>query len=221
MEEPRRNVHPVIFLYLSGGVARPLYSRKLSSGAACGNMPPSDPEDACVELRTPYLMFLGDAPDQLAAKTAAGVAHWRRDHCLGQLRLSGCGADLGLPDLTIDEAARAGAKTVIVGIANRGGAIATPWEGPLGRALELGLDLAGGLHQRLAEVPLLAALAARHGRRISDVRHPDRDFPIATGHRRRGRRLLTVGTDCSVGKMYTALAIEGEMRRSEERRVGK
>ncbi|MDB5405443.1 MAG: hypothetical protein JWL84_355 [Rhodospirillales bacterium] len=166
-----------------------------------------------MELRTPYLIFLGDAPDQLAAKTAAGVAHWRREHCIGQLRLPGCCADLGLPELTIDEAAAQGARTVLVGIANRGGTIAESWEAPLARALDLGLDLAGGLHQRLAEVPRLAALAARNGRRISDVRHPDRDFPIATGQRRRGRRLLTVGTDCSVGKMYTALAIEDEMRR--------
>jgi uncharacterized NAD-dependent epimerase/dehydratase family protein len=165
-----------------------------------------------VELRTPYLMFLGDAPDQLAAKTAAGVAHWRREDCIGQFRLPGCGADLGLPDITIEEAAARDARTVIVGIANRGGIVAESWEGPLARALELGLDLAGGLHQRLADVPPLAALAARHGRRIIDVRHPDRDFPIATGERRRGRRLLTVGTDCSVGKMYTALAIEREMR---------
>jgi uncharacterized NAD-dependent epimerase/dehydratase family protein len=176
-------------------------------------MPASELEDARVELRTPYLMFLGDAPDQLAAKTATGVAHWRHEQCLGQLRLPGCGADLGLPDLTVDEAARLGARTVVVGIANRGGTIAESWEGPLARALELGLDLAGGLHRRLADVPRLAALAARHGRRISDVRHPDRDVPIATGRRRRGRRLLTVGTDCSVGKMYTALAIEAEMRR--------
>jgi uncharacterized NAD-dependent epimerase/dehydratase family protein len=69
------------------------------------------------------------------------------------------------------------------------------------------------LHEHLADVPRLAALAARHGRQISDVRHPDRAFPVATGSRRRGRRLLTVGTDCSVGKMYTALAIEAEMHR--------
>jgi uncharacterized NAD-dependent epimerase/dehydratase family protein len=172
-------------------------------------------EDARVELRTPYVMFLGDAPDQLAAKTAAGVAHWRREDCIGQCRLPGCGADLGLPDITIEEAAARGAGTVIVGIANRGGTVAESWEGPLALALELGLDLAGGLHQRLADVPLLAAQSARYGRRISDVRHPDRNFPIATGQRRRGRRLLTVGTDCSVGKMYTALAIEREMVRRD------
>ncbi|HIC84214.1 MAG TPA: DUF1611 domain-containing protein, partial [Nitrososphaerales archaeon] len=47
-------------------------------------------------IKHPYLMFLGDAHDQLAAKTADGVAYWRPDWCLGQMRLNGCQADLGL-----------------------------------------------------------------------------------------------------------------------------
>ena len=62
-------------------------------------------------LQTPYLMFLGDAPDQLAAKTASGVVHWRSDICIGQLKLEGCKADLGLPDMSLELAAEAGAKT--------------------------------------------------------------------------------------------------------------
>ena len=45
-------------------------------------------------------MFLGDAPDQLAAKTADGVAYWRPEWSVGQLRLEGCNANLGLPDMT-------------------------------------------------------------------------------------------------------------------------
>src|SRR5581483_74196 len=98
----------------------------------------------------PYLLFLGDAADQLAAKTAQGIAHWRRDWCLGQLRLPGCNADLGLPDMTLEEAAAAGARTLIVGVANRGGVIAQAWTEVLVKALGLGLDLASGLHNRLA-----------------------------------------------------------------------
>ena len=80
-----------------------------------------------MKLRTPYLLFLGDAPDPLAAKTAAGVAHWRPESCIGQFRLPGCRADLGLPDLTLEEAAAKGAKTLVVGVANRGGVIAESW----------------------------------------------------------------------------------------------
>jgi len=166
-----------------------------------------------VKLRTPYLLFLGDAPDQLAAKTAAGVAHWRPDWCVGQFRLPGCKADLGLPDLSIEDAAAKGAKTLIVGVANRGGVVGEEWVPMLARALELGMDIASGLHQRLAEIPALRHAAERHGRLLADVRHPTRGFEVANGRPRSGRRLLTVGTDCSIGKMYTALAIEKEMRR--------
>ncbi|MGE5203863.1 MAG: N-acetyltransferase DgcN [Acidobacteriota bacterium] len=164
-------------------------------------------------LRTPYLLFLGDAPDALAAKTAAGVAHWRPEWCVGQLRLPGCKADLGLPEMSVEDAAGAGARTLVVGVANRGGVINENWIPVLGRALERGLDLASGLHVRLAEVPALKEAAARLGRSIADVRHPSRDFEVASGKRRSGKRLLTVGTDCSIGKMFTALALEREMRR--------
>jgi D-glutamate N-acetyltransferase len=166
-----------------------------------------------VDLRTPYLLFLGDVHDQLAAKTSAGVAHWRPEWCVGQLRLPNCHADLGLPDLTIEQAVARGAKTMIVGIANRGGVIAESWLPSLLRALELGMDLASGLHRRLVDVPALKECAARFGRQLSDVRHPTQEFDVASGKRRSGKRLLTVGTDCSLGKMYTALAIEREMRR--------
>jgi uncharacterized NAD-dependent epimerase/dehydratase family protein len=163
-------------------------------------------------LRTPYLMFIGDAPDQLAAKTAAGVAHWRPEACLGQLRLPGCKADLQLPDMTIEEAAKAGARTVIVGTTNRGGVLGEGWEPLLVQALELGMDLASGLHHRLSDIPVLRDTASRCGRQIADVRHPTREFPVGNGVKRPGKRLLTVGTDCSIGKMFTALAIEKEMR---------
>ena len=165
-----------------------------------------------MSLRTPYLLFIGDAPDQLAAKTAAGIAFWRPEISLGQLRLPGCNADLGLPDMTIDEAAAAGVKTVIVGTTNRGGVLGAGWEGLLVRAMELGMDLASGLHHRLTDIPALREAAHRFGRQIADVRHPTREFAVGSGVRRAGKRLLTVGTDCSIGKMFTALALEKEMR---------
>ena len=165
-------------------------------------------------LRTPYLLFIGDAPRlQLRREDRAdGVAFWRREACLGQLRLPGCKADLRLPDMTVEEAAAAGVKTMIVGTTNRGGVLGEGWEGLLVKALELGMDLAGGLHHRLADIPVLRDTAARCGRQIADVRHPTREFPVGNGIKRPGKRLLTVGTDCSIGKMFTALALEKEMR---------
>jgi uncharacterized NAD-dependent epimerase/dehydratase family protein len=161
----------------------------------------------------PYLLFLGAVEDQLAAKTAQGVRDWRPEWCIGQLRMAGCQADLELPDLSVEEAARRGAKTVVVGVANRGGVIADDWVDMLERALGCGLDVAAGLHTRLADVPRLAEAARKHGRQMFDVRFPTRRFEVANGRRRPGKRLLTVGTDCSIGKMYTSLAIDSELRR--------
>jgi len=160
----------------------------------------------------PYLLFLADAPDQLAAKTAQGIVHWRPDWCLGQLRLPGCKADLGIRDMSVEEAAKAGAKTMIVGVANRGGTVGGAWLTTLLEALDRGLDLASGLHRRLSAIPELQDRASARGRQLFDVRHPTRDFDVASGVRRPGKRLLTVGTDCSVGKMYTSLALEKEMK---------
>jgi uncharacterized NAD-dependent epimerase/dehydratase family protein len=165
-----------------------------------------------VTQRTPYLLFIGDAHDQLAAKTAAGIAFWRPEICVGQLRLPGCKADLGLPEITVEEAAAKGAKTFIIGTTTRGGVLGEGWEPLLVRALELGMDLASGLHHRLSDVSVLRDTAARLGRQIADVRHPTREFAVGNGKKRPGKRLLTVGTDCSIGKMFTALALEKEMR---------
>jgi uncharacterized NAD-dependent epimerase/dehydratase family protein len=163
-------------------------------------------------MQAPYLLFLGDVGDQLAAKTAHGIQQWRPEWCLGQLRLPGCKAALDLPDLTPAEAAAKGARTMVVAVANSGGTMPEHWVPSLVKALAEGLDLASGLHQRLGDFPALAEAAARHGRQLHDVRHPTRRFATGTGRPRQGRRLLTVGTDCSCGKKYTALAIEREMR---------
>jgi uncharacterized NAD-dependent epimerase/dehydratase family protein len=74
-------------------------------------------------------------------------------------------------------------------------------------AMVAGLDIVSGMHSRLATTPALAAAAERYNRRLIDVRTPPRDIPIASGRKRSGKRLLAVGTDCALGKKYTALAI--------------
>lgn len=165
-----------------------------------------------MNIQAPYLLFLGDAADPLAAKVAQGICDWRPGSAIGQFRMPGCHADLGLQDMTIEQAVAAGAKTLVIGVANRGGVISDGWVDVLRDALAQGMDIAAGLHNRLADVPELKADADRLGRQLFDVRHPDRQFDVATGIKRGGKRLLPVGTDCSCGKMYTALAIEKEMR---------
>jgi len=163
-------------------------------------------------IKTPYLLFLGDAPDMLAAKVAIGIRDWRPENAIGQYRMEGCKADLGLTDMTLADAKAAGAKTLVIGVANRGGVISQAWKKVLVAALEEGFDLASGLHNLLRDEPDLVAVAEACGRSLHDVRVPEVAYPIANGEKRSGKRCLAVGTDCSVGKMYTALAMDAEMR---------
>lgn len=163
-------------------------------------------------IETPYLLFLGDAPDQLAGKVAQGIRDWRPENAVGQIRLEGCRADMRLADMTLQQGLEAGARTLVIGVANRGGAISETWKATLRQALALGYDLASGLHHLLRDEPDLVEVARNHGRNLFDVRIPAQRFPIATGVKRTGKRVLAVGTDCSIGKMYTALAMEKVMR---------
>lgn len=165
-----------------------------------------------MEIAHPYLLFLGDVPDALAAKTALGIVDWRPEWCAGQLRLPGCAADAKVPDMTVAEAAARGVRTLVVGAVNAGGVLPNHWVATIVEALHAGLDVASGLHMRLADDPEIRAAAERTGRQLHDVRHSSERFATGKGTKRRGLRLLTVGTDCSVGKKYTALALEKAMR---------
>ena len=165
-----------------------------------------------MQIATPYLMFLGDVPDRLAAKTAFGIADWRPEWCVGQIRMPGCAADLGIPDLTLAQAVETGCRTLVIGVANAGGILPEHWVAEIVAALEAGLDVASGLHVRLGSIPAIADAATSNGRELHDVRHTSETFDTGKGTKRPGRRLLTVGTDCSSGKKYTALALERGMR---------
>ncbi|MFD0980503.1 N-acetyltransferase DgcN [Tropicimonas aquimaris] len=164
-------------------------------------------------IETPYLLFLGDAPDQLAAKVAQGIKDWRPEFAVGQFRMEGCKADMRLRDMSLQEALDAGAKTLVIGVANRGGVISPEWRHVLAEALLAGFDLASGLHNLLRDEPELVEIAKAEGRTLHDVRIPSVKYPIANGKKRTGKRCLAVGTDCSVGKMYTALAVDAEMQK--------
>ncbi len=163
-------------------------------------------------LHAPYLLFLGDVPEARNAKTAQGIAYWAPEKCLAQHRLPGCATRLDLPEMSPAVAAEQGCKTMIVGIANHGGVISPSWRAPIIEALEAGMDVASGLHDRLDSDAEIAAAAHRTGRRLIEARYPERTFGAGTGAPRSGHRLLTVGTDCSVGKMYTSLALASEMQ---------
>jgi len=160
-----------------------------------------------LELPFPYLLFLGDTTEPAYAKTAFGLRDWVPQRCVGEWACAGASITTGLPRMTPREAFATGARALVIGVANTGGVIGESWVPLLVEALEAGLDVVSGLHAKLCEVPELAAAAARTGRRLIDVRTPPSGIPIASGRKRSGKRLLTVGTDCALGKKYTALAL--------------
>ncbi|WP_076589259.1 N-acetyltransferase DgcN [Vibrio ostreicida] len=162
----------------------------------------------------PYLLFLGDVTDPVAAKTARGIALWRPERCLGQLRLTTETVSLNLPDLSLQQAKDNGAKTLVIGTANAGGVIPENWLSCLIQAAKMGYHIASGMHQKLIDIPQLKPLHDAGVTQLHDVRHLGGSLQVGNGRPRRGRRLLTVGTDCSVGKMFTALALEKSMQRA-------
>ena len=159
----------------------------------------------------PFLLYLGNAPDDLAAKTARGLVQFRPEWCVGQLRGAECRTSVGVPDMDVATARAAGANTMIVGVANAGGRLGAESVADIVAALDAGMNVASGLHERLASHPQIVEAARRNGRHLFDARNPPAT-PVGNGLKRAGRRLLTVGTDCSTGKMYTTLSLEAEMR---------
>ncbi len=164
-----------------------------------------------MKLETPYAIFVGDVAAPAFAKTGFGVVQWRPELCVGQVRLPECKVDLGLPDLRIDDLAGT-AASLIIGVAPHGGRIPQHWLALLVAAASAGIDIVAGLHDKLADNPELAQAARGSGAKLIDVRVPPPRLPVGTGRKRTGKRLLTVGTDCAVGKKYTALALEREIR---------
>jgi uncharacterized NAD-dependent epimerase/dehydratase family protein len=163
-------------------------------------------------IPSPYLLYLGHSTDPIAVKTSRGLAAFRHEACVGEFRHDDCTLTLGLPRLGMAEAAQAGARTLVLGIASAGGLLGDDLVEDAAAALEAGLNVASGLHQRLRHVPRLAALAEARRLQLFDVREPPADLAVGKGYPRAGRRLLTVGTDCSVGKMYATLALTEALR---------
>lgn len=163
-------------------------------------------------IPAPFLLYLGHSQDPADIKTSRGLAVFRRADCVAELRHDDCPLTLDLPRMTIAEAAAAGAKTLVLGIAAAGGRLNEALIADAEAALAAGMNVAAGLHHRLRDQPTLAAGAAAAGVSLFDVRDPPADLPVGNGKRRAGKRLLTVGTDCSTGKMFTTLALTAALR---------
>jgi len=164
-----------------------------------------------IQLKAPYLILIGDMGDETYAKTGLGIVQWRPDLVAGQLRFPGSKIDMGVPDMSIAEAAEAGVKSLVIGVAPIGGVVPDSWWTYIEEAARAGLDIVCGLHFRLADFPAVVAAAQASGARLIDVRNPPKNLPVGTGIRRSGKRVLMVGTDCAIGKKYTALALNQAM----------
>lgn len=165
-----------------------------------------------VKLKTPYLIFLGGETENTYAKTGVGIAEWCPDLCKGQMNLDGGTVDIGLPQMSIQDAVESGIKSMIIGTASIGGGIPAAWLETLEEAARAGLDIVAGVHSKLIDQPSLRAAAKDSGATLIDVRVPPVDLPVGTGKKRTGKRLLTVGVDCALGKKYSALTLERDMK---------
>ena len=166
-------------------------------------------------ISKPYLLFLGDAKDDLAIKTAAGVNYWRPDWCIGQMSLPNAKSSLGLKEMSIEEAVKNGAKTFVIGVVNAGGVMPEEWKSIIINAISSGMNVASGMHTKLSSFSEIAEAAERNNVQLHDLRFSKKQFQTGKGIKRSGKRLLTVGTDRSVGKKYTALAIERAMQSNQ------
>jgi uncharacterized NAD-dependent epimerase/dehydratase family protein len=167
-----------------------------------------------VQLNAPYLILIGDLTDPTYAKTGFGMVDWRPDQVTGQLRFEGCKVDMGVPDMSVAQAKEAGAKSLLIGVAPIGGVVPDSWWASIEEAARAGMDIICGLHFKLTEFPKVVAAAEASGARLIDVRTPPPDLPVGTGKKRSGKRVLMVGTDCAIGKKYTALALDQAMRKA-------
>lgn len=165
-----------------------------------------------VQLAAPYLILIGQQDDPTYAKTGLGIVQWRPELVAGQLRFADCEVDLGVPDMTVEQAIENGVRSLLIGVAPVGGAIPDSWWDLIEQAARGGMDVVSGLHIKLNNRESLVAIAKASGARLIDVRTPPKNLPVGNGKKRSGRRVLMVGTDCAIGKKYTALALHKSMQ---------
>ena len=168
-----------------------------------------------------YLILAeGRSGDPHHGKTARGVIRYGPDPSVAVLDSTRPGETLDgiLIVATVAEALAFEPTTALVGVATQGGRFPPAWRELLEACIEAGLDVENGLHEFLAE---LAELAARRGVELRDLRRPPEGLDVPTGENLRipARVVLTVGSDCAIGKKTVALELDLEARRRGLRSV--
>jgi uncharacterized NAD-dependent epimerase/dehydratase family protein len=159
----------------------------------------------------------GRSADPHYGKTARGVLRYRRQDVVGILDSERAGETMeGFPIVgTVEDALALQPTTALVGVATQGGRFPPAWRELLKNCIADGLDVDNGLHEYISDDPELAELAAAHGVTLTDLRKPPPDLNVPTGRNLEipARILLTVGSDCAIGKMTVALELDLEARR--------
>jgi uncharacterized NAD-dependent epimerase/dehydratase family protein len=165
-----------------------------------------------------YLILAEErSADPHYGKTARGVIRYRRGSVVAILDSTRAGATHdGLPVVgSVNDALCFNPTTALVGVATQGGRFPPAWRELLKSCIAKGLDVENGLHEFISDDPELAQLARRYGVELRDLRKPPPDLNVPTGENLRvpGRIVLTVGSDCAIGKMTVALELDAEARR--------
>jgi uncharacterized NAD-dependent epimerase/dehydratase family protein len=160
----------------------------------------------------------GFSGDSHYGKTMWGVLRYRRDDVVAILDSTRAPGDveLGVPIVqSVDEALRLEPNTALVGVATQGGRFPPAWIDLLKECVAAGLDVENGLHVFLNDDAGLRETAAAHGAELRDLRRPPADVSTATGENLSvpGTIVLTVGSDCAIGKMTVSLELDLEARR--------
>ncbi len=170
-----------------------------------------------------YLVLADDNFGPQSSKTANACIRYTPERVVGVIDASqagrtaqqvlGFGGDIPVV-ATLEEGLRLEPNALLIGIAPAGGQLPTSWIALLAGAIEHGLDISSGLHNFIGDIPQLAALARKHGVTIRDLRRPPAKLDVSNGRVREvsATVVLTVGTDCNIGKMTTQLQLLDGLR---------
>jgi uncharacterized NAD-dependent epimerase/dehydratase family protein len=166
-----------------------------------------------------YLILAeGKALDPHYGKTARGVILYGPHPVSALVDSENAGEEVeGIPVVaTVEDglSVEPRANTALVGVALAGGRLPPEWRVQLRAVLEAGLDLESGMHELLSEDPELVDLARRHGAEIRDLRKPPEDLSVPSGANllQNATVVLTVGSDCAIGKKSVAIELDREAR---------
>ena len=164
-----------------------------------------------------YLILAeGKSGDPHYGKTARGVLRYSQHPTVAILDSTRAGeTEDGIPVVgSVNDALCFNPTTALVGVATQGGRFPPAWRDLIRSCVAKSLDVENGLHQFLTDDPELAELAVRHGAELRDLRRPPADLDVPTGENLEldAQVVLTVGSDCAIGKMTVSLELDREAR---------